>query len=158
MIGCLISNILLKKKVIELPLSGHTSICQPRAGIIISKDTKGKQTHKALNNLSYVVSHYRIDGIVIKSGKKCDYLLLNEDRGVAYFIELKGQDLSWAAQQIEATEIALNAELENYSNHQYRIVTNKCRTHDIESSRFKRYRERWGNKLKYKTLLLEETL
>lgn len=157
MIGCLISNILLKK-VIELPLSGYASICERKARIIVSKDAKGNQTHRAFNNHPYEVTHYQIDGVVIKNGKKCDFLLLNEDLGVAYFIELKGQDLSWAAQQIEATERALNAELRDYSKHRYRIVANKCRTHDIESSSFKRYRELWGNRLKYKTLLLEENV
>ena len=141
-----------------MPLSGFKSLCHPKAKIIVSKDTGGEQVHRAFNTSAYEVTHYKIDGVVIKDGRRCDYVLLNEDKRAAYFIELKGQDLGWAAQQIEATESALKTSLANYPDRKYRIVTNKCRTHNIENSSFKRYRERWGNKLKYRTRLIEDNL
>ena len=157
MTGCLNSSI-PKKVVIELPLPGFTSLCQPKAKVIVSKDRGGSQVHRANNVNSYEVAHYRIDDVVIKDGKKCDYLLLNEDKRVAYFIELKGQDLTWAAQQIEATEITLRDSLSNYPDRRYRIVANKCRTHNIEHSGFKKYRDKWYGRLRYESLRIEEDL
>ena len=146
------------KVVIELPLPGFKSLCSPKAKTIVSRDFREGPVHRANNSSAYEVTHYKVDGVVITEGKKCDYLLLNEDKCAAYFIELKGQDLSWAAQQIEATETALNSCLNKYSDRKYRIVANKCRTQSIENSNFKRYREKWGAKLIYRSGLIEENL
>ncbi len=52
---------------------------------------------------------YQIDGVVIKSGQKCDKLLIaiNDSippqKGIAVFIELKGKDISHAIDQLEST-------------------------------------------------------
>ncbi len=67
------------------------------------------------------MSYYQIDGIVIKEGKRCDFLLMNEDTQTAYLIELKGRDLNKAVEQLEATEYALRTQLEGYGL-QFRIV------------------------------------
>ena len=40
----------------------------------------------------------------------------------------------------------------------YRIVANKCKTQQIESSQFKKYKIKWKDKLKYKVNLLEESI
>ena len=140
-----------------MPLDGFPSICQERAAIIRSKDTGGSQTHIAHNRKSAHVTHYKIDGVVITSGNKCDFLVINEDTHVAYLIELKGSDLCWAAKQLESTKTTLAKQLDGYSV-EYRIVANKCKTQEIESSEFKKYRLKWKRQLVYKTNKLEENI
>ena len=93
-INCLTSVSTLKRQVSDLPLHGFDSVCEERQKILVSKDSGHPQRHIANNvNLNYV-THYRIDGVVIKDGNRCDYLLMNEDTRFAYLIELK--EAIWA--------------------------------------------------------------
>lgn len=48
---------------------------------------------------------YPIDGVAIREGQRCDKFItvLNEDSGVAVFLELKGCDISHAINQLEST-------------------------------------------------------
>lgn len=140
-----------------MPIVGYTSLCKERAPIISSKDKHESQTHIARNKDASLVTHYRVDGVIIKSGNKCDFLLINEDKKTAYLIELKGSDLSWAAKQLQATEQALSEQLAPYQL-QYRIVANKCRTSEIETAEFKRYRMLWRKRLIYKSVKYEENI
>lgn len=140
-----------------MPLEGYDSLCKKFAPIISSRDKGGSQTHIGYNRKPDYVTHYKIDGIVITRGNKCDYLLINEGTHTAYLIELKGSDLSWAALQLDSTEKALAKQLAGYSL-QYRIVANKCKTQEIESSEFKKYRLRWKKSLKYTTGKYEENI
>lgn len=140
-----------------MPLNGYSSICPDHAAKIVSRDKGNPQEHIANNRASAYVTHYQIDGVVIRQGNKCDYLLINEDTQVAYLIELKGQDLAWAAKQLEATANTLSLKAKGYKL-QYRIVANKCATHEIESSGFKKYRLLWKRDLKYKSQKLEENI
>ena len=101
----------------DLPLHGFESICKnKKPPIIVSRDKKQTREHRAYNINENYVTQYRIDGIVLTEGNKCDYLLLNEDKQVAYLIELKGKNLSHAAVQLEETLKALTYELNNYKN------------------------------------------
>lgn len=140
-----------------MPLNGYPSLCNERAAIITSKDKGGSQTHIGYNRKLAIVTHYKIDGVVITQGNKCDYLLMNEDTKTAYLIELKGSDLCWAAKQLDATAKTLAYELLGYSL-QYRIVANKCKTQEIESSEFKKYRLAWKHCLAYKTTRFPEDI
>lgn len=140
-----------------MPLNGYSSICPMYAAKIVSRDKGNRQKHIANNRSLAYVTHYQIDGVVIRQGNKCDYLLINENTKVAYLIELKGQDLTWAAKQLEATANALSLNARGYKV-QYRIVANKCTTHEIESSGFKKYRLLWKKDLKYRSQELEENI
>lgn len=140
-----------------MPLKNHTSICRKNAWQIISRDQRNTQYHKGINSRNAYVTHYKIDGNVIKSGSRCDYLLINEDTLTAYLIELKGSDLVKAAEQIEATESALAKELSVYRL-QYRIVANKCKTQEIHSSAYRKYQLRWKGRLIQKTGCIEEKI
>ena len=84
-------------------------------------------------------------------------MLINEDKRVAYLIELKGSDLVKAASQLAATEEVLNQELSNYRL-QYRIVANKCKTQEIYSSAYRKYQIRWKGRLIQKTRFIEEEI
>ena len=104
------------------------------------------------------MTHYQIDGVVIKNGNKCDYLLINEDTSTVYLIELKGSDMCWAAMQLEETAKKLKTQLAKYKSIQYRIVANKCKTHEINSSTFLKYKTKWKTNLKYRSGLLDENI
>lgn len=140
-----------------MPLNGFESLCSTHAEQIVSRDKGNPQYHRGINSAKAYVTHYKIDGTVIKSGNKCDYLLINEDTKVAYLIELKGSDLTKAALQLDTTEKKLRAELSNYSL-QYRIVANKCKTQEIYSSAYRKYQTRWKKRLVQKTGFIEENI
>ena len=84
-----------------MPLNGFTSLCSKNAKQIVSRDKGNPQYHKANNVSNSEVTHYQIDGKVIKTGDRCDYLLMNETSKTAYLIELKGSDLVKAASQLK---------------------------------------------------------
>lgn len=140
-----------------MPLQNFESLCNRNALQIVSKDKRNSQYHKAENRNRAYVTHYRIDGVVITTGNRCDFLLMNEDEKTAYLIELKGSDLVIAAEQLEATEKTLKKELCEY-NLQYRIVANKCKTQEIHSSAYRKYQLRWKGRLKQKTGFIEENI
>ena len=140
-----------------MPIKGFESLCEENAAQIVSRDKGNPQYHRGINSKRVNVSHYKIDGVVIKNGSRCDYLLMNEKYKKAYLIELKGSDLVKAAQQLEATENTLRQELSDYQL-QYRIIANKCRTQEIHSSAYRKYQMRWKGKLLQKTGYIEETI
>jgi len=140
-----------------MPLAGFNSLCEDHASIIISKDSRNPQKHVANNiNKSYV-THYKVDGVVIQVGDRCDFLLINEDAKIAYLIELKGSDLSKAAEQLEATEKKLYEQLNAYSK-RYRIISNKCKTTEIRHSSYNKYKMKWGKNLIQKSELYSENI
>lgn len=140
-----------------MPLKGYTSLCDKNALYIVSRDRGNPQYHKGRNVSKAYVTHYKIDGIVIKRGERCDYLLINEDAHIAYLIELKGSDLVKAAKQLEATENSLKQELSIYSL-RYRIVANKCKTHEIKTTEFRKYQMKWGKRLVQSTGSIQENI
>lgn len=123
----------------------------------MSRDKGNSQYHQGINTAKAYVTHYRIDGNVIKTGNRCDYLLINEETRIAYLIELKGSDLVKAAGQLETTEKVLKQELSDYKI-QYRIVANKCKTQEIHSSAYRKYQVRWKGRLIQKTGFIEENI
>lgn len=140
-----------------MPLRGFQSLCGKKAGRIVSRDKGNPQYHKGINTEEAFVTHYKIDDIVITSGGRCDYLLMNEEKRIAYLIELKGSDLVKAAGQLETTEKVLRQDLADYSL-QYRIIANKCKTQEIYSSAYRKYQIRWKGKLLQKTGFIEENI
>lgn len=140
-----------------MPIKGFKSLCGRRAACIISKDKGNPQYHRGNNTKGAYVTHYQVDGVIIRTGSRCDYLLLNEDAGNAYLIELKGSDLVKAAEQLEETEKVLGLELSEYRVH-YRIVANKCKTQEIRSSAYRKYQIRWRGRLVQRTGFIEESI
>lgn len=140
-----------------MPIKGFKSLCDRHAACIVSKDKGNPQYHRGNNRTRAYVTHYQVDGVIIRTGNRCDYLLLNEDAGNAYLIELKDSDLVKAAEQLEETEKILGLELSGYRVH-YRIVANKCKTQEIRSSAYRKYQIRWRDRLIQKTGFIEETI
>ena len=140
-----------------MPLPDFQSLCEEKQKLIVSRDSGESRRHIAHNDNRHYVSHYRIDGVVITRGEKCDYLLFDEDGHLAFLIELKGSDLVKAVRQLEATEIAMKRRLDGYQI-QYRIVVSKAKTHAIEHTAVQRFKRMHRKALKYSTELVEDYL
>ena len=140
-----------------MPLKGFGSLCSRNAAQIVSRDQGNPQYHRGIKKNRCNVTHYKIDGVVIKGESACDFLLINEESRVAYLIELKGSDLVKAVRQLEVTEDMLRRELSPYTV-QYRIVANKCKTQEIRSSEYRKYQIRWKGRLLQKTGFIEENI
>lgn len=140
-----------------MPLNGFKSLCDKNAAQIVSRDKGNPQYHRGNNPAKAYVTHYQIDGVVIDTGSRCDWLLINEDARRAYLIELKGSDLVKAAGQLEATEAILRKALTGYKLY-YRIVANKCKTQEIMSSAYRKYQIKWRGRLLQKTGCIEEDI
>ena len=138
-------------------LTKDKSRCEEYQKIIVSRDT-GSREHKAINpEQRYKVRQYKLDGDLIVQQKCCDFLVLNVSSKNAYFIELKGSNIDEAISQLENGATLCKAELNGYTFF-YRIVASKVRTHQVESNKFRKFKDKYGSNLKYQTNRMEETL
>ncbi len=132
------------------------SLCKPQQQRIVSRDTGYSREHRIDNSpKGYKVRQYRLDKGLVDNTKCCDFLVLNDSRCHAYFIELKGGHLEDAVPQLEGARRLLEKELEKYTFY-YRIVTSKTRTHNIQKPVFRRFMEQCRGNLKYGTEKIEE--
>lgn len=139
-------------------LTKEKSRCEEHQKVIVSRDNVTKREHRAINQEQrYVVRHYKLDGDLVKQQKCCDFLLLNDSLKKAYFIELKGSNMDEAIPQLENGAKLCAQELDGYT-FLYRIVPSKVRTHKVESSKFRKFKDRCGSRLKYQTNRMEEIL
>ena len=76
--------------------------------------------------------------------KSCDYLVLNDGSKKAFFIELKGSNVSEAIPQFEGAIKKLSSELLNYS-FKFRIISSKCKTHEIMDSKITTFKKKYGS-------------
>jgi hypothetical protein len=139
-------------------LQSCESKCEQNAPIIVSKEKSC--AHYAINADRNNVRQYKIDGEVVPrtdNRPACDYLVLNDDKKTAYFIELKGSDILRAIKQVEETEKMLKNELSDYSA-RFRIVY-KSGTHDIQNSLIVEWKRRMGKtRQKIKQAKLDEVI
>ncbi len=139
-------------------LISDKSRCEVHQKIIVSKDQKSSRKHCAHNpRQMYSVRHYRLDGELVSQQTCCDFLLINDTAKKAYFIELKGRHIEEAIPQLESGYDLFRSELAGYEFY-FRIVSSKVRTLSLQGNVFRRFRDKWGSRLKYKTEILEETL
>ena len=100
----------------QIDINAHTPF---RSGTFSSfVSSENRCTHVGENKGHDTVRHFQMDGGVLPKGKdpeRCDYLLLNDSIRRAYFIELKGSDLTKAISQIEASVAMIAASLPDYS-------------------------------------------
>lgn len=69
---------------------------------IVSIQENGRN-YRGNNRTEKKLCCYKVDGGVIQEGQRCDYALVNNGESKVYFIELKGTDISHAADQIRST-------------------------------------------------------
>lgn len=139
-------------------LSEEKSLCEIRQKILVSRDKREAREHRAINpERRYLVRHYRLDGDIIRNQSCCDYLLLNDSLKKAYFIELKGRNLSDAVAQLENGSALCKKELKGYEYY-FRVVASKVRTHEVHKNSFRKLQEKYGSRLKYASEYMEERL
>lgn len=139
-------------------LTPDKSLCELKQKLIVSRDKGSPRSHRAVNpGQKYAVRQYKLDGDIITQQTCCDFLLLNDTLKKAYFIELKGGNIDEAVPQLEQGERLFRAELSGYKFF-FRIVPSKVRTLDLRKNTFRKFKDKYGSCLQYKTDVLEETL
>ena len=140
-----------------MQLSKETYTGDIHKKIIVSEE-RGRK-HTAYNkNGENEVRHYRLDDGLVKNATCCDYLLLNDSKNNAYYIELKGCDIRHATEQLIAGEHLCKPYVKGYTAY-YRIVTSKTRTQELKSSEYRHFQRRVGiDKIICKTNAIEENL
>lgn len=139
-------------------LTEEKSICSKNQRIVTSKDDGESRIHRAINpDARFDLRHYKLDGDIFTQSKCCDFLLINDTRKKAYFIELKGSQVDKAIDQLEAGEQKCRSELIGYQLF-YRIVCSKAKTHQIQNTKFRRFKEKHVNCFQMKENYMEEVL
>lgn len=105
---------------------------------------ENRSTYRYDNNSQKHVAKIKVDGGLISdpNKKKCDWLLINWDDGISFFIELKGSDLFKAVSQITSTINAIWNDINDLSVHRAnaRIVLSRNRIPNYKSdSRYKKF-------------------
>jgi hypothetical protein len=105
--------------------------------------TENKTTYKALNKAGKEFNHFKVeDNLITGNESKCDDLLLGCGYPKqAYFIELKGSDLTKAIDQLKSSIDKLKGRLDGYKLHA-RIVLSVAVKIDLNDSRTIAF-ERW---------------
>ena len=132
-----------------------TSI-DPNARVIVCEENHMK--YVAYNTKGAVVYKFKIDGEVIANSaqKKCDYLVENETAKDAYFVELKGADISTAFKQLLETLCLFATETKGYSIHS-RVVCSKVVTHNLYGTEYRSLKKKCRD-VQFKTRKFEEEI
>jgi len=141
-----------------IQLENYESQCQPEQPKIVSQDKGSSCKHTAENDERCAVRHYQIDGNVINDSttQKCDFLLLNDTKCHAYFIELKGKAIAHAIGQVDNTIKVLAHMLGNYEIRP-RIIY-KSKTQSIKDSKVISWQKRHHGRAKIKQGQLTEKI
>ena len=133
----------------SIDLNKHQNLCKDsRQKIIVSRDDKEKSVgkkceHIATNENLSLVRHFKVDGDILLDGKKCDFLLLNDDKKDAYLIELKRSKLLDAIEQLDSSYTEIKSALPDYQFF-FRISHSESNTHTIKNQKIIRWREKHG--------------
>lgn len=132
-----------------------------RRAEIVCKD-RSKRCYRGMNPDEKLFCRYLVDGglITTKKQAKCDYLIIGGSEQKAYFIELKGGDITHAAKQIDSTLDELEEDLDGFVLFG-RIVLSHTSRIDLRSATIIALRKRLARRsgtLEYKTNEFKETL
>ncbi|WP_051420629.1 hypothetical protein [Helicobacter pametensis] len=93
-----------KEKSIEFGCKEDSLCCELGGQLIVCEEKKKKFQLRIDNNESFYKA--KLDDCIEKKKNdaiRCDYIIFNQDRSRAIFLELKGNDLKKAVDQIEAS-------------------------------------------------------
>ncbi len=121
-----------------------------------------KSKYSLMNPQRREVCKIRVDGCVFTQadGIKCDYLFLSCDTATAFFIELKGSDLSHAIDQINQSIDQLVGNMSGTAINA-RVVLSKTQTPDLRTPKYKKFKQKihgLGGTFVHKNIVMEETL
>ncbi len=125
---------------------------------IISASEKGK-TFKIVNKSEKNFLKLLVDDCLIKNHDiRCDYLFLNCDDDIAYFLELKGRNINHAIEQLSNSIDLIKPQFNSFKSINSYIVLSKVNTPDVNSSKMIKFRKKLQNlngELVYKEKKLE---
>ncbi|MCL6754171.1 hypothetical protein KBT16_25620 [Nostoc sp. CCCryo 231-06] len=141
-----------------------TEYCDNRRTIVV-RDSGNSQEYRVTNSSSKEFCKIRVDNCLIREGEKCDYLILDCQDKLAFFVELKGQDLKKAFTQIDSSINILIDEIQDFKIYA-RIVLNRTPSPNINSSmeiklkkRLKRHNGEDSREfVKYMSQVLQESI
>ena len=102
-------------------------------------------THVGKNVSLEKIRQFKVDGGVIPKNaqeSRCDYLLLNDDKKTARYIELKGSDIEKAISQIEKTIEMIHPSIPAYQI--YRRIVFRTGSHSVNSRIVTNWKKRYG--------------
>jgi hypothetical protein len=131
-----------------------------RHPILRAQENKSKYVLKNPNRIE--VCKIQVDDCVINSNdeSKCDFLFLACETDKAFFVELKGRDLTHAIDQIDHSIDVLISQLENFAINA-RVVLSKAQTPDLRTSKYVKFKskiKRLGGTFEHKNKVMEESL
>ena len=97
--------------------------------------------HTGRNPARHFLRQFHIDGEVIPRESpvlRCDYLVLDDTEPKAYYIELKGSNISRAIDQVENSVRSFQASLKGYTV--FRRIIYRTGTHSVQSSKALRWK------------------
>ncbi len=125
---------------------------------IVAKDKRSNQRYIGLNiDRTKLICRYRVDGVIIKTGTKCDYLILDCDAKKAYFIELKGSKLADAVEQVSVSVDLLMNKLIGFEIYA-RIVLSRSYNISFRPSSYQKLQKKLKGRLEMKNVLMKEDL
>ncbi|MCE1240432.1 MAG: hypothetical protein LWW83_10970 [Azonexaceae bacterium] len=127
----------------------------------IAQFSENGKTYRGVNSGLKRIVCYQIDnGVIDNDKKRCDNALTIPEQKIAYFIELKGEDIKKAAIQIAATINHFGDKLNDYTVNG-RIVCSRVPRPDVRASQIvslERLLASKGGALEKRTRLLEENI
>ncbi len=115
--------------------------------------------HIGKNNDRNNVRQFQVDGGIFSKDDnctRCDYLLLNDDKETAYYIELKGSDINKAISQIENTISMLHREIVNYAI--YRRIVYRTGSHDVRGPQVLRWKKKYGSSIRIESREMTDSI
>ena len=100
-------------------------ICSTKDSQIKFEENKRKIIF--LNPSNHRYKKVKVDGCAIKTGQKCDDLLISQDEHEEHFVELKGVDIMHAIDQLEQTILKIGEFDDN--RHSYMSPLEKVPNH-----------------------------
>lgn len=104
------------------------------------------------------VRQYRVDKEIYGTTSReprCDYLLLNDDKRTAYFIELKGSDIERAIEQIDHSVSEISPSLGYVV---FRRIVYHTGSHKVNSQKVSRWKAKYKSFVKIQSTKIVEDI
>jgi len=144
-------------------LNKHTCICN-NCELAMKKSVfvgRGKKSEFRINNdTGKTVTKYIVDDCLLQSFRreeKCDFLFWVLESKLIYLVECKGSDVLKAVSQISSTLEVLKNTLKDYVL-KGRIIPTRVNSPDLQTSSYRKLRERLKGDLIIKNIILTETI
>ena len=138
----------VKQDILQIMMQGGPKVITGKDNMLWERllTQRLKDKFMQLFGTSWVMPQFKVDGGIIPKNapdSRCDYLLLNDKKETAYFIELKGSDIEKAISQIENSIAMFRHEIPQYKL--FRRIVYRTGSHDVRLSSVTRWKKRFGN-------------